>query len=105
MTDIWNGNSAVQIQPPIGPDDEPAGSDAQPSLSATLEGVDVTSLSGRGVVNIDGGALKIIGSCVHDCAATGVYVGGPRSQVVIERTDVLRNGRGNSTHRRGIGRE
>jgi hypothetical protein len=68
-----------------------------------LQGVDVTSKSGRGIVNIDGG-MAIIRNCyVHDCAATGIYVGGPGSNAVIEQTDVTHNGNGNK-QRRGIAR-
>ena len=41
---------------------------------------------------------------VHDCAATGIYVGGPGSRANIEATDVVRNGNGNTRARRGIPR-
>mmetsp|Transcript_64234 Transcript_64234/g.73956 ORF Transcript_64234/g.73956 Transcript_64234/m.73956 type:complete len:569 (+) Transcript_64234:210-1916(+) len=99
-TDIWNGNACIQIQPPIGLDDEPR--DVTPVV--TLDRVDVTSSSGRGIVNIDGGHAKIINSCIHDCAATGIYVGGPGSRTMIEQSDVLHNGKGNPHHRRGIAR-
>merc|ERR1712232_1173619 len=40
---------------------------------------------------------------IHDCAATGIYVGGPGSRALIEETDVVRNGNGNG-QRRGIAR-
>jgi hypothetical protein len=99
--DIWNGNAAIQIQPPLGPDDHPLVTNRRPT--AILNGVDVTSKSGRGIVNIDGG-MAIIRQCyVHDCAATGIYVGGPGSNAIIERTDVTHNGNGNK-QRRGIAR-
>lgn len=42
-----------------------------------------------------GGSTKIIDSYIHDCAATGIYVGGPGSHALMERTDVLENGNGN----------
>jgi hypothetical protein len=100
--DIWNGNAAVQIQPPIGPDDTPFLSAPQPC--AVLEHVDVCSMSGRGIVTIDGGSTRIQNSYVHDCAATGIYVGGAGSSAVIHRTDVLRNGNGNRMTRRGVQR-
>ncbi|KAG7350931.1 hypothetical protein IV203_010291 [Nitzschia inconspicua] len=101
-TDIWNGNAAVQLQPPVGPDEQPIMSTPAPTVF--LDRVDVTSASGRGIVNIDGGLLNITNSYIHDCAATGVYVGGPGSRANIERTDVVRNGYGNNQHRRGIAR-
>jgi Right handed beta helix region len=102
VVDIWNGNAAVQIQPPVGPDDQPMV--VVPGPTAVLDRVDITSASGRGIVNIDGGQVTIRGCYVHDCAATGIYVGGPGSRAVIELTDVVRNGNGNSNHRRGIPR-
>lgn len=100
--DIWNGNAAVQIQPPVGPDDQPML--VVPAPTAILERVEITSASGRGIVNIDGGRVTIKNCYVHDCAATGIYVGGPGSRAQIERTDVVRNGNGNTQHRRGIAR-
>lgn len=99
--DIWNGNAAIQIQPPIGPDDSPVR--ANPRPTAILNRVEVVSKSGRGIVNIDGGLTEIRQCYIHDCAATGIYVGGPGSQAVIEQTDVCRNGIGNR-NRRGIAR-
>jgi hypothetical protein len=102
VVDIWNGNAAVQIQPPVGPDDVPMM--VLPAPTAILEHVEVASASGRGIVNIDGGHVVIRNCYVHDCAATGVYVGGPGSRAIIEHTDVMRNGNGNTRHRRGIAR-
>ena len=99
--DIWNGNAAVQIQPPLSSDDIPVVVNPRPS--AMLERVKILSQSGRGVVNIDGGKVVIRNSAVIDCAATGVYIGGPGSQALVEHTDVLRNGVGNRS-RRGIAR-
>ena len=100
--DIWNGNAAVQVQP---------SEDALPSNNinppqAILRGVHVSSRTGRGVVNIDGGHLQMSGCAVTDCAATGIYIGGPGSRVVLEQTDVVRNGLGycNSNRRMGIAR-
>ena len=68
----------------------------------TLDSVDITSWSGRGVVNVDGGELNISNSYIHDCAATGIYIGGTGSRVTVERTDVIKNGRGNRRTDRGI---
>lgn len=100
--DIWNGNAAVQVQPPMVTDEVPMMVDPSPSIE--LQGVEVMSRSGRGIVNIDGGQCIIRNCYIHDCAATGIYVGGPGSQAHIERTDVIRNGNGNLSSRRGIGR-
>jgi len=97
--DIWNGNAAIQIQPALGPNEDPL--PTRPT--AYLHQVDVTSRSGRGIVNIDGGICSITRCYVHDCAATGIYVGGPGSRAVIEETDVIKNGGGNN-QRRGIAR-
>lgn len=98
--DIWNGNSAIQIEPALGLNND---SSEIPAPMVTLDCVDVTSSSGRGIVNIDGGHLKISNSLIHDCAATGIYVGGSGSRATIEQSDVIYNGRGNNRHRRGIG--
>jgi hypothetical protein len=100
--DIWNGNAAVQIQPPLGLDDQPVM--GIPAPTAILDNVDITSGSGRGIVNIDGGKLTIRRCYIHDCAATGIYIGSATSNVVIEHTDVVRNGNGNIQYRRGIAR-
>ena len=95
--DIWNGNAAIQIQPPLPGQTLPTN-----PPTACMESVEIVSHSGRGIVNIDGGIAVIKNCYVHDCAATGIYVGGPGSQAHIERTDVLNNGNG-SRNRRGIG--
>eukprot|EP00526_Cylindrotheca_closterium_P008802 CAMPEP_0113655748 /NCGR_PEP_ID=MMETSP0017_2-20120614/29896_1 /TAXON_ID=2856 /ORGANISM="Cylindrotheca closterium" /LENGTH=520 /DNA_ID=CAMNT_0000569065 /DNA_START=246 /DNA_END=1808 /DNA_ORIENTATION=+ /assembly_acc=CAM_ASM_000147 len=100
--DIWNGNAAVQIQPPLSPDEQPI--PVAPMPTAVLDHVDITSESGRGVVNIDGGDLTIRNCYIHDCAATGVYVGAAASKLTIQNSDVVRNGNGNRQHRRGIAR-
>uniref|UniRef100_A0A7S2EU66 F-box domain-containing protein n=1 Tax=Ditylum brightwellii TaxID=49249 RepID=A0A7S2EU66_9STRA len=104
-TDIWNGNSAVQVQPAFDAHDNPIRA-VPPSLQPTaiVKGCDITSFSGRGIVNIDGGKSTISDCYIHDCAATGVYVGGQGSLATIERTDVLENGNGNQRSRRGIAR-
>lgn len=93
--DIWNGNAAIQIQPPE--QEETA------SPTAILNRVIISSRTGRGIVNIDGGKLHITSSAIHDCAATGIYIGGPGSSAIIRNSDVLRNGVGNRM-RRGIAR-
>ena len=83
----------------MGPSDDPID---LPVPMVTLDRVDVTSSSGRGVVNIDGGYVKISRSYIHDCAATGIYVGGSGSRATIEQSDVIYNGKGNTRNRRGI---
>jgi len=97
--DIWNGNSAIQIQPRVISDTEPV---YVPAPTVTLDCVDVTSWSGRGIVSVDGGHLKINNSYIHDCAATGIYIGGSGSRATIEHSDVIFNGKGNRKTRRGI---
>lgn len=101
-TDIWNGNAAVQIQPPMSENDRPISVNPRPT--AILNRVQISSKTGRGIVNIDGGYLSVRNSMVRDCAATGVYIGGPGSEAIIECTDVIRNGVGNRTGRRGVAR-
>jgi hypothetical protein len=100
--DIWNGNSAIQIQPPTAADGRPIPAMTRPMVE--LDHVEITSRSGRGIVNIDGGDATIRHCYVHDCAATGVYVGGQGTTMTIENSDVLRNGMGNKWSRRGIAR-
>lgn len=104
-TDIWNGNAAVQVQPPFDDQDNPLTAlppSTQPT--AVLDKINIMSLSGRGVVNIDGGYALINDCYIHNCAATGIYVGGPGSVADVVRTDVVQNGNGNERSRRGIAR-
>jgi Right handed beta helix region len=83
--DIWNGNAALQIQPvpAAAPRSlaQPLSHPPLPPPRAVLTGCQVTSQSGRGVVVMDGGRVTIQKSSVMDCAATGVYIGGPHSPV------------------------
>jgi len=104
-TDIWNGNAAVQVQPPFDEQDNPL-TVVPPSMQPTaiLDKVNIMSVSGRGVVNIDGGFASINDCYIHNCAATGIYVGGPGSVANVARTDVVHNGNGNERSRRGIAR-
>jgi hypothetical protein len=102
-TDIWNGNAAVQIQPPFDERDEPilpVSPDLMPT--ALLEKTNIVSISGRGIVAIDGGVLSAKKCYIHHCAATGIYVGGRGSEASIEHTDVIQNGIGNQRSRRGV---
>jgi len=97
--DLWNGNSAIHIQPTLEPDGD---SIEESAPTVTLDSVAITSSSGRGVVNVDGGHVKIRNSYIHDCAATGIYIGGSGSRATIEHSDVISNGKGNRRNRRGI---
>ena len=108
--DIWNGNACIQIQPPKNTNNNtntptpPPPTPIRPQV--WMDSVDVVSHSGRGIVNIDGGFSSIQNCHVHECAATGIYVGGPGTQAIIIKTDVLNNGNGNTRARGrgGVGR-
>ena len=106
--DIWNGNAAIQVQRALR-NGRPLYIEP-PSVvpTANLFDCDITSLSGRGIVTIDG-AISTIRNCnIHTCAATGVYVGGAGSASTLTQTDVIENGTGNQrnqfTGRRGVAR-
>jgi len=104
-TDIWSGNSAVHLQPQFNVEGRilpVASPDIAPT--AVLSRVDITSQSGRGIVSIDGGKCIVKKCRVHHCAATGLYVGGAGSEAVIEQSDIVCNGNGNSLSPRGIAR-
>lgn len=96
---IGGGNTAILVQPDGGE------SALRPSLlakaAAVLESVEVVSHSGRGISVLDAASAHIKDSYIHDCAATGVFVGGHGSRAVLETVDVTENGTGNQ---RGIAR-
>jgi hypothetical protein len=92
--DIWNGNAAIQVQPDSGETSHPL-SAAAAKASAILDSVEVMSHSGRGIMALDGGHVQIKDSYIHDCAATGVFVGGNGSRADLKRVDVTENGTGN----------
>lgn len=95
-TDIWNGQSAVQVQPRITRRESPLPlEEGNNPPTAFIEKCKITSVSGRGVVVIDGGGAVIRGSYIRDCAGTGIYVGSAGSHVLIEGSDVVQNGFGN----------
>ena len=105
-TDIWNGNAALQVQPAVDHNHNSVRV-APPDLlppTAIIEDADIMSLSGRGIVAIDGAKSMIRNCFIHDCAATGIYVGGLGSSASIDHTDITHNGNGNRRSRRGIGR-
>ena len=111
-TDIWNGNAAVQVQSAFGWNGRPLRVES-PSITPTanLSDCDIMSLSGQGVVVIDGAISSIHNCNVHTCAATGIYVGGSGSLTNMTETDVIENGTGNTRtaiygneRRRGVAR-
>lgn len=100
-TDIWNGQSAVQIQPRISVREVPLPlRDGNHPPTAVIERCKITSVSGRGIVVIDGGGAIIRGSYIRDCAGTGIYVGSTGSHVRIEGSDIVQNGFGNQERSR-----
>eukprot|EP00594_Rhizosolenia_setigera_P000998 CAMPEP_0178943048 /NCGR_PEP_ID=MMETSP0789-20121207/2349_1 /TAXON_ID=3005 /ORGANISM="Rhizosolenia setigera, Strain CCMP 1694" /LENGTH=626 /DNA_ID=CAMNT_0020622557 /DNA_START=1610 /DNA_END=3490 /DNA_ORIENTATION=- len=104
-TDIWNGNSAIQIQPYLDENNNPprfVSESARPCCHLTES--DVTSCSGRGVVAIDGGHLLANRCFIHNCAATGIYIGGSGSSAGVNQSDITNNGHGNESRSRGIAR-
>jgi hypothetical protein len=94
-SDIWNGNSAIHIC------SAPRKAEPTVAKSVTLDGVEINSCSGRGiVVAANDVSLHITDSCIHSCAATGLFVAGDRTTVALTSTDVVFNGRGNLTNGR-----
>jgi len=102
--DIWNGNSALQIQPPLDSQNGDRPLRVFPRPSVYCESVDIMSQSGRGICNIDGGYAQVCKSYIHDCAATGIYIGGSGTRALLDQVDVMENGFGNTLSRRGIAR-
>ena len=93
--DIWTGNAAIQVQPSVETTPIPSMLSSIPEASAVLNRVDVRSYSGRGVVVVEGGHVRLEDCYIHHCAATGLYVGGNRSLAVLTSTDIVYNGMGN----------
>lgn len=79
-TDLWDGNCAVYCHGDL--------------THTSLEECSIQSDSGRGIVVKNGAEVILIRSSIHDCAATGVYVGGDGSIVDIISSNILRNGFG-----------
>jgi hypothetical protein len=92
--DIWSGNAAIQVQPDNNEITYPT-STTVAKAAVVLKSVEVVSHSGRGIVVLGGAHVQIKDSYIHDCAATGVYVGGDGSRAVLEAVDVTENGMGN----------
>jgi hypothetical protein len=93
--DLWKGNAAVHVQPDNAETRQPPSSTTLAKAALVLESVEVVSHSGRGIVILGGAHAQIKDSYIHDCAATGVYVGGDASRAELERVDVTDNGMGN----------
>mmetsp|Transcript_32880 Transcript_32880/g.75665 ORF Transcript_32880/g.75665 Transcript_32880/m.75665 type:complete len:251 (-) Transcript_32880:336-1088(-) len=76
--DLWNGNCGLFVS----------------QGCADILRCSFQSNSGRGLVISNGGSLFMSRCAVHDCAATGIYVGDAGSNVSIADSKVVRNGRG-----------
>ena len=75
-TDIWNGNAAVQVQRAFGRNGRPMIVEPPSIIPTTiLSDCDIMSLSGRGVVVIDGAI-----SSIHNCNVQLVL---PRESVSV----------------------
>jgi hypothetical protein len=92
---VGSGNSAILVQPSDAEESILRLPRSMPKAAAVVKSVEVVSKSGRGVVALDGGCLLIKDSYIHNCAATGVYVGGHACRVHLEAVDVTENGDGN----------
>ncbi len=77
---MWNGNCAVYCHGDL--------------THTCLEECSIQSDSGRGIVVSNGAGVILVRSSIHDCAATGVYVGGEGSSVDIVSSNIIRNGFG-----------
>ena len=108
--DIWNGNSVIQVQPSTVPSltenyrrqnldnltDLVSNRYLVSHAKVVVDNCSLTSFSGRGVVAIDGGFARIKHSYIHNCAATGIYIGNPHltGGAHISNCDILSNGFG-----------
>jgi hypothetical protein len=79
-TDIWSGNCAIMVE------------GRQTRLDLTS--CSLQSDSGRGIVAVDGATLNLHGSVIHDCAATGLYLGDSDSVASVKSCNIIRNGEG-----------
>lgn len=78
-SNIWGGNCSVHV-------------DRNSIL--ILEGCAMQSDSGRGVVVTGGSQLFLKRSIIHDCAATGLYVGDSGTVATVMESNIIRNGGG-----------
>ena len=81
--DIWSGNCVVHC------DD---------SACLHLHHSSLQSDSGRGVVVTGGSQLILSNSVLHDCAATGLYVGDLGTQGFVYGCNIIENGFGSARH-------
>lgn len=79
-TDLWRGNCAVYCRGRL--------------THTHFDGCSIQSDSGRGIVISNGAEVILARSSVHDCAATGVYLGDDGSSLDIVNSNILRNGFG-----------
>ena len=86
-TDIWGGNCAIHL----------LGTNA----NLILSGCSVESESGRGIVVNRSGFLRMRTTTIHDCAATGLYIGDAGTVSILTCCNIVRNGGGS----RRIGHE
>jgi len=79
-TDIWSFNTAIKAY----------------GSKTTLRIIDclVTSVSGRGIVVAGGADASLFGTTIHNCAATGIYVGDAGTKITLLRSNVVNNGFG-----------
>ena len=79
-SDIWGGNCAVMVE----------GRKSRLNLNSCC----IQSDSGRGVVAVEGSFVEVRNSVIHDCAATGLYLGDVDSIANVSGCNVIRNGGG-----------
>lgn len=76
---IWEGNTCVRVN--------------GKNTLLSMENCTLQSDSGRGIVVTRGAQLLLRNSIIHDCAATGLYVG-VRSFSLLQNSNIIRNGFG-----------
>lgn len=79
--DIWAGNCAAFCD--------------GPGARLMLDACTLQSDSGRGLVATRGSSVTVVNSSIHDCAATGLYVGDRGTCADISSSNIIRNGHGN----------
>jgi len=79
-SDIWGGNCAVMVE----------GRKSRLNLASCC----IQSDSGRGVVAVNGSYLEVKSTVIHDCAATGLYLGDNDSIAKVSGCNLIRNGGG-----------
>lgn len=101
--DLWNGNAAIFVQPSSTLIMDDGSNDYNntllsakaPAASVLLQSCSIRSTSGRGVSATGHASVQIEDCCIHDCAATGVYVAGETASLSVRDSDIIRNGQGN----------